>query len=467
MSTDPRAANAARRFQRQARGFRRTVLATVGILSLAAAALSVAGAFRAPRLDTASVAAATALVRPDQRLVLQTDQAIRPLTAADLTITPEMPFEFEATDRTITVRFTGMLRALTDYTVTVAVTGASTGAAGTLTYEFTTPDLVVSVLQRDLDGPDRVVRRPVSSSDTEVVLESDRIQEFAETGYGVAAIVLDDDSSGRLVIAPDGEDQLQDVALPGVGILGKLHTSDTSGLLGFTFIPEQPEASDPELLLFDPTDPSGSTRAVTGLDGQPVAVLDWLFVPGTAYLVVQAFDQSLLLVDTATDAAPVPLGEHAELRGFIPGTVQLVVANPLSGSTIDLSTGDTVALDLPDDGADEAAYRGKLLTLSDERYLEIVYRTAPGGSFRLDYELLAVGPEGAEVLYDPEAGNAIRDICLSPNAQYVAVEVSDPEGVPDEYPVLGSRTGTTTYFIDLEAGASNRSVRGIAPSWCA
>jgi hypothetical protein len=154
------------------------------------------------------------------------------------------------------------------------------------------------------------------------------------------------------------------------------------------------------------------------------------------------------------------------LRGFIPGTVQLVVANPLSGSTIDLSTGETRALELPPDGANEAAYRGKLLALSDARYLEVVYRTVPGGSFRLDYELLAVGPEGVEVLFDPDAGNAIRDICLSPNAQYVAVEVADSEGVPDEYPNLGSRTGTTTYFIDIETGTSNRSVRGIEASWC-
>ena len=216
----------------------------------------------------------------------------------------------------------------------------------------------------------------------------------------------------------------------------------------------------PELRLFDPIDPSGSTRVVTGLDGEAVAVLDWLFVPGTAYLVVQTFDQSLLLVDTATDAVPVPLGEHAEMRGFLPGTVKLVVADPLSGSTIDLASGETEPLVLPSDGADEESYRGKLLTLGDDRYLEIVYGAVPGGSFQLDFELLLVSPEGAALLYDPVAGTAIRDICLSSNAQYVAVEVADPDGVPDGYPNVSSRTGSTTYFVDLVTGESNRSVSG-------
>ena len=190
------------------------MIATVGILSVVTVLLSVAGMFREPRLAGASVAAETALARPDQRLVMQTDQAIRALTAADVTITPAVPFDVEATDRTITVRFTGMLRALTDYTVAATVTGVSTGATGTLTYNFTTPDLEVSVLQRDLDGLDQVIRRAVSSPDPDVLLEADRIQEFAETGYGVAAIILDDAGSGSLVIAPDGEDQVQQVALP-------------------------------------------------------------------------------------------------------------------------------------------------------------------------------------------------------------------------------------------------------------
>jgi hypothetical protein len=183
--------------------------------------------------------------------------------------------------------------------------------------------------------------------------------------------------------------------------------------------------------------------------------------------VVQAFDQSMLLIDTTNpDAAPVPLGEHAEMRGFLPGTLRLVVADPLSGGTIDLASGDTAPLELPDDGLDEFSYPGKIVVTADEAYVEVASHPAPGEGFVLDYEVLSVTPDGVEVLFDPDAGIPIRDICLSPNAQYLAVELQDPEGEPDNYPNVSGRTLSTTYFVDLETGAANRAIAGFASSWC-
>uniref|UniRef100_UPI0037C8F91B hypothetical protein n=1 Tax=Pseudolysinimonas sp. TaxID=2680009 RepID=UPI0037C8F91B len=92
MSTDAEpAAGAVRRTRRLARNYRRSVIATLGILGVATAGLAVAGAFRGPHLDDASVAAATALERSGQRLVLQADQAIGPVDPADVRITPEVP----------------------------------------------------------------------------------------------------------------------------------------------------------------------------------------------------------------------------------------------------------------------------------------------------------------------------------------------------------------------------------------
>ncbi len=194
-------------------------------------------------------------------------------------------------------------------------------------------------------------------------------------------------------------------------------------------------------------------------------MLDWRFVPGTPYLVTQAFDQSMLLIDTATDSLPVPLGEHSELRGFVPGTLRLVVADPLSGSTIDLATGQTTVLELPPDGAGDTDYRGKLVVIREDAYAEIVSRPTSTTDFRLDYEVVVATPDGAEVVFDPETGESIRDICLSPNAQYLAIEVQDPDGGPDGYPALSSRYGTTTRFLDLETGEST-SIPGFRVTWC-
>lgn len=472
MSTDSSAStDRTRRIRRQSRGFRRAVVATLGILGLATTGLAVAGAFRGPHLADASVASATALERAGQRLVLQADQAIDPVGAADVSITPDVPIEVSSDERTITVRFTGMLRTLTDYTVTVAVSGAATGVDGTLSYAFTTPDLDIAVLVRDLDDTDEVRGRTVSGDEATTLFAADRIQEFALLRDGVAAVVLDESgANGRLMIAPDGAQVTEEITLPGPGRLQQLRASDTTDRLGVLFTSADSDAPDArlsQLLLIDRLDPSGVAHPVTGLDGEAISVLDWRFVPGTPYLVVQAFDHSMLLIDTAaTDAVPVPLGEHAELRGFLPGTLQLVVADPLSGSTIDLETGETAPLELPDDELDETAYPGKVVALGGDSYLEVASRPAPGEGFVLDYEILLVSREGVEVLYDPDAGIPIRDICLSPNAQYVAVEVQDPEGEPDGYPNVSGRTLSTTYFVDLASGAANRAIAGFAASWC-
>jgi hypothetical protein len=467
----PRAAAAARRTQRLTRTFRRSVGATVGILSLAVAALGVAGAFRGPHLADASVAAASALERPGQRLVLQADQAIDPVDASAVRIVPDVPVEVTSDERAITIRFTGMLRSLTEYRVTAAVSGSATGVDGTLEYAFTTPDLEVAVLVRDLDGPDEVRRRAVTGDDAVPLFSADRIQEFALLPDGVAAVVLDETgANGRLVIAPEGEQITQEVGLPGLGRLQQLRASDTTDRIGALFTSadaDDPDARLAQLLLYDRLDASGIARAVTGLDGEPLSVLDWRFVPGTPYLVVQAFDQSMLLIDTTKpDAAPVPLGEHAEMRGFLPGTLRLVVADPLSGGTIDLTSGETAPLELPDDGLDEFSYPGKIVVFADDGYIEVASRPAPGEGFVLDYEVLRVGPEGVEVIFDPDAGIPIRDVCLSPNAQYLAVELQDPAGEPDNYPLVSGRTLSTTYFVDLETGAANRAIAGFASSWC-
>jgi hypothetical protein len=470
MSTEsPRSAAAARRTQRARRNFRRAVATTLGILALATVALGIAGAFRAPHLADASVAAASALERPGQRLVLQADQAIEPVEGSDVRIVPDIPVEVSSDERAITIRFTGTLRALTEYSVTVGVSGSATGVDGSLEYRFTTPDLDVAVLVRDLDGADEVRGRAVSGDEADTLFSADRIQEFALLPDGVAAIVLDQTGvDGRLVIAPTGEQITQEIGLPGPGRLQQLRASDTTDRIGVLFTStDAADARLAQLLLFDRLDASGIARPVTGLDGEPISVLDWRFVPGTPYLVVQAFDQSMLLIDTTNaDAAPVPLGEHAEMRGFLPGTLRLVVADPLSGGTIDLATGDTAPLELPDDELDEFSYPGKIVVIADEAYVEVASRPAPGEGFVLDYEVLRVTPDGVEVLFDPDAGIPIRDICLAPNAQYLAVELQDPEGEPDNYPNVSGRTLSTTYFVDLETGQANRAIAGFASSWC-
>lgn len=470
MSTEIRVAASARRLERARRSYRRTVALTLGGLVAASAVLGTVGAFRGPGLASWSVSAASAVERPGQRLILSADQGLAPVGVDDVEIEPAAPFDVESTGSAVTVRFTGTLDAATTYRVAVAARSSATGIAERLAVEFQTPDLELTVLARDPAGPDEVRRRTLGAAAPEVLYSADRIQEFALTARGVAAIVLDDsEPSGRLVVREEGRDLDREVVAPLPGRLGGLGASPTGDLVGFVVTPEpsdDPEASEPRLAILDLADPSGVPTVVTGLDGDPVAVLDWVFVPGTTALVVQAFDESLLLVDPVAGTPPTPLGQHAELRGFLPGTLRLVVADPAAGSTIDLRSGETVTLDLPADGLGDDVYPGDLVALDEESYVEDVSRVAPGDGFRLDPVVLAVSRTGAELLLDPEPGIVVSRLCPSPNGQYVAIELLDPAGDPDGYPFLPGRSGTTTVVVDVASGATAASVVGAQASWC-
>ena len=95
MSTDDR------RLSRAGRSYRRALVATIGILAVATTGLAIAGAFRGPHLDDAGVAAGTALERTGQRLVLRADQAIEPVDAGDVTITPDVPVDSSPMEATV------------------------------------------------------------------------------------------------------------------------------------------------------------------------------------------------------------------------------------------------------------------------------------------------------------------------------------------------------------------------------
>ena len=62
---------------------------------------------------------------------------------------------------------------------------------------------------------------------------------------------------------------------------------------------------------------------------------------------------------------------------------------------------------------------------------------------------------------------SIGDFTISPNDQYVAVEVtpSVEDAVADDRPVNGRATSVTTVIIDIESGAVVRTLEGFSPIW--
>lgn len=470
MSTDVRATARAiaRGDRRRQDRYRRTVLVVVGALTLATAGLGVAGSLQGPKLDEAVLDAGMATERSGARLVLDFDQPLAP--DAEVTVQPQTAVESTVEGNRVTVTFDAPLAFETGYEVRAEVTGAATGRDGSAVHGFETPRPVVTTLVRDPEGDDRVERRELRSDEPEVLFQASVIQEYALLDDAVAAVVQDEDARGSVRIAPFGETSSYEVPLPTPGTITRLDAA--RGLLAFAVTSDPGADGQPAdssvLHIFDTADPSGVARTIPGLDGAPLQVTALQFVPGTSSLVVQTFDTALLLVDPISGTPPSPLGQHAEVRGFLPGTTTLVVADPTSGSIIDLADGATELLELPEADLEAGVYESDLVVLDPERYVEVVARPASADEpFRLEFAVVAVDADGTRVLFEPATeGAAVRELCVSPNGQYAAITVDDPGSEPDGVPNAPSFTGASTRIVSIADASTAGAVPGFAIDWC-
>lgn len=475
MSTEP---NAGQRTERRHRlRFRNLTLLLIGILVLAAAGLAGANAVQGPRLSSTSVNPEATITRAGQRLLLQTNQPIDPIRAKQWSITPATDAEVTVQDNTITVRFAELLKYNTEYTVTIDVRGEYTGAPGQLQHAFTTPDVDLYSLRRDVrvndageKNPDRILRNTLSGSIlNDVAFNAPRIQEYAVLKDALAVITLEENDNPSLLYVSFDEDRIYPIATPRARTIRGLQASGASNLFGYilsTSTDGPGPKHDNTLFVFDLASSSGIPLEITGVNEAPLPVMDWVFVPGTSSLVAQGNDQQLYLINPLSDDPPVPLGQHGELRGFIPGTTELIVADPDGGSLLDLAAGTKTPLQLPEADIDPSLYPDKFVLRNTDSYFQ-KYNEIDYASSTLTSALFFTDPTGTREVFRPASDTArIGDYCLSPNNQYLAVVVISPEGEPDDYPVVPGSTSSTTYFVKIDDGSALRGVYGFMPSWC-
>lgn len=496
----------AARDARGARRFRASLVLAVAVLALAALVLGLLSLLQGPRLRTAEWNGQAAVSRVGQSAILHFDQAIDPASIAGLEVEPAVPFQVEVDGSRVVVRFEGMLRYASEYRIRLPeLTSASTGAVSAIEHVIATPRARLHTLVRSGDrfpGPsdgDAVYSHELGNpAAAELVARAPRIQEYAVLPFGVAMITLDESGAPGVQIAVDGETTLQSVAVPDGAVVSQLRGSGASNLLGF-LVETGGEAR--ELWVIDPDDISGVPRIVLGFDGEPVNVEDWAFVAGTTSLVVQSReDDSMLFVELLTDAPPVPLGQFGSIVGFVPGVAQLAVANVDGLRVIDLVTGDSVpvetvgGLDRPiadfygagrviasgvEAGGDRDVGAGEpdagvvdpgdpAPTDADSDLAQIVaFADFTGSGTELFFAVERARGGEVSILFEAPTANAeVRDICVSPNAQYLAVELVDQLGVDDGYSELPLAGPVTTYFVDLDTGDAALGVAGFRASWC-
>ncbi len=466
MSTEP-----GRGERRRAGRFRRLLAVTVVALLVMVAGLTLANAVQGPRLAGAEVNAEALVSRPAQTLVLRSHQRIKPVTASDIRVQPSTSVTVTSDDSTITVRFDDMLAYAAEYTVTVDATTAATGARSTLEYTVRTPDAtVLSLVRRGAGQDDSIFSRQVVGGGSVEVFTAPAIQEYAVVGDQLAVVTIGSDGSSALQTKPVDGGAAADILLPTAGTVTRLSSSGASNLLGYTFTPRDgaEAGAASTLMVYDAEAATGAGQAVRGVDGQPLPVVDWTFVPDSTSVVAQTEDLNLYLIDVLADDPPVPLGQHQELRNFLPGTRVLSVADANGMTAIDLGTGEKTPLDLPADGSTEEDSAGPVIVLGEDRYLEVLMTPEYGpDTTRLNPRILSVDDSGPRVLYEPTAEDTdIRGVCLSPNGRQLAVELLPGDRQPDGYPNLPASTGMSIVILDVATGATVGGMNGFLPSWC-
>lgn len=459
------------------RAFRRGLIGTVLVLATAVAGFGFAGLVQGPRLDDAEFDVVRATRLAGEQLTLSLNQPVVEFDAAAIEVEPAASVTATADDGDIVITFERPLDYAAEYTVRVpGVVGAYQAAPATVEHHFATPDEDVYTLHRrsHRGEADLVQRSSFADPRPEVVFSAPRIQEFARAGDVLAVVTVDDEGRNEIALSQGAQPDPAEVPLPQGATIRDLAASTTDPLVGFVVdTPAVDGVRQHEAALMT-LDVSGTAPAapqpVLALDGAPMRVMSWVFVPGTTSLVVQDFEQGLYLVDALGSRPATPLGVHTEIRGFIAGTSDLMVADPDRGIVLDLEGGTTTALDLQAPELADNVYADRISVLDGEgRYLvSLVQARVEAGRNVRSSMLAAVDADGElSKLFAPASPTSlIRDHCLSPNGRWVAVAESPDDARPDGYSGNPGLTETMTTIVEIESGRVALSLQGGFSDWC-
>ncbi|PRY70138.1 hypothetical protein B0I08_101265 [Glaciihabitans tibetensis] len=425
------------------------------------------GFSQGPKLSSAQIDTAQVVQQGGQQLRLFVNQAVASIEADQITVTPAAAISVSTSGDVVAVQFDEPLRYNTDYVVEVSgVTSVYVAQPSTLTYEFTTASPELYYLDRAGDS-DRIIRTALSTTDRDIVYEAASIEDYAVFDGALAVVTTGSDGGSALALV-SAEGNVEDIALPGVGVVEQLQSSATTGMLGFIFTgTDAAGGTDYARTLF--TVNLGGSRAlvaVTGLDGLTPQVERWDFVPTTSDIVVYAADQSLLRVGLGDAATVLPLGQFSGFQSMSADGRTVVVTDPFGAVALNLNDGSIQRLD-PSPLEGEVPFAGATAVVPSGGWVQQV---ADIDVTTGRYKSAMVFDDGntARIIYrTPRDEGSFVNFALSPNGQYAVVEtVPDVStSVDDGYTVNPRSTSITTVFVDVGTGAVVKSIEGFRVSW--
>jgi hypothetical protein len=449
------------------RSFRVAFAWTVGVLLALCGLFLALGYLQGPKLSSAQLDTEGVVASNNQTLRLFLNQSVAAVESGAVTVEPASTVSVSSEADLVSVQFEEPLRYNTEYTVIVSgLVSSSGGSTSEIRYSFTTGEAELYYLDRDVSTDEILSTRPTGSERT-VLFAGEGIQEFVAAGDLLAVTTAAADRTGTLWLVNPQTGIQERLVLPEVGEVTDLDGSRSGATLGFTISSDDPGAivTVSHTLYTVNLDRGRDVVAAVGVDGKPMRVQGWQFIPGTSNIVALTTESTLVRIDSATGDV-VPLGRYFEFDRVSADGSHVVVGDPRGSAAVSLADGSDRRLSAspidgrqPFLGSTDANAAGVLIA-------KMVLVGSPGNTFSsvLAYD----NGEVSRILYQTVGDKgAILDFRVSPNGQFVAVEVQPNVSIfdSDEYVMVARPRSVTTYVVDVASGAVTRSVEGFGVLW--
>ena len=449
--------------------FRRAFLGlVVGLVGLSAVFLLL-GNSQGPKVSDAQFDEASIVHRPDQQLRLFLNQPVEDASTARVTVAPAGAATSTSNAEVVSVQFDAPLFYDTEYTVRVDdLRAVGRRATSSVEHSFTTASPSLMYLDRG-DDVDEIVRTGLTGSERDIVFSATNIISFDVTGQALVVATASDDGTSALQVISLADGADEEIRLPEPGVISHLAAADVGSIIAFTLAPVGEEVAvgvTPAHPVFAMDLERGRTLTALGdLGAGPLLATEWLFVPNSPSVVVLGAEGAAFMLDTAPEAVPLPVGRFVTIQAISQDGTTIVGEDAAGIILSDLATGEQRRLE-PSLVDGTPAYVGGLAIDWKGDIVEKTALQTESGVFTI---AMAVdnGSEARAIYQPPSIGDSIDAFHLSPNGQYVAIELI-PDGTADDLdgnPTNPRPAATTTVIINSATGATSRSFEGFNLVW--
>ena len=447
-----------------ARAFRRGLWSTIALLGVVAFGAGLMTLTQGPQLRSITLDE-TSSIRSAGEITLRSDRALASVPQTSIRINPAIPFTVTQKDLDLRLILDEPLLAGTDYEIEIdGVEPASLGASGSWATSFSTPSEGLAYL-RAAGVDTELVRLVLDGSRPEVIYRAPGITSFAPVGAvfavhriwaGESLLELVEPSSGavdRMALGPD------------VIVTGLANASWGTSLI---IKLDRKVEGKPEKGILALVDTLGSRtpEIVLGPDGDSLGVGKVAVSSVSGNIIVWLRDSSLVLFEPLTQTV-IPLGSAAELWGFNSSGTSVIFVDALGTIALDVAT--RVETRIPVGQLEGYSVFHQLTTLSPQglSYQRVLFPSVVGGP---DFSLVTEGDaEGfhRHLLGSLSTPESVGDLQLSPNGQYLAVEIN-PIATALGYPGLSDdliRASTELVILDLAQDTVLLATPGFSFAW--